>query len=90
MMGWSKSDEDVRADHDRDSRKHDWRPGDAPEHRLDRKIGTPLEIAALVKDVDIIRGAQLIELYASTVAEAAKLDLTIEFDARTGGPVVSR
>lgn len=27
-MGWSRPDEESRADHYRDSHKHEWRPGD--------------------------------------------------------------
>ena len=78
-MGWSRPDEDTRADHYRDERKHD-----TPAHRFDKPLGEALEIAALCRDVPITRAAELIELYAQTVAEKAKLDVAVEMDQRIG------
>lgn len=76
-MGWSRPDEDFRADHDRDSRKHDWRPGDAPElaTRLDRPITTAMDIVVLVKAMpSYLDAAKLIEQYAGMVAAGARVD----------------
>lgn len=60
-----------RADHERDLCKHEPRPTD----RLTPAIPTAVEIAALVKGMDDIRGAaRLIEQYARTVAAGARLE----------------
>lgn len=75
-MGWSKSDEESRADHFIDERKHDWRPGDKPAHRLDIPIPTAFDVAALVRLVDVNIGAQLIEQYAKTCAAEGRLEGT--------------
>lgn len=50
-------------DHERDYRKHEPRPSD----RLCVPIPTAVDVAALVKQVDIIQGAELIEQYARTM-----------------------
>lgn len=60
-MGWSRHDEDFRADHYRDERKHDPRPTDA--FHLRTPNATALDVAALVQLVDVEYGAQLIEQY---------------------------
>lgn len=60
-------------DHQRDHRKHDSLP-----HRVDRQIGTALDIALLCRCiVNIQDAADLIEQYAQTVAAQARLDATI-------------
>lgn len=60
-------------DHERDLRKHDSLP-----HRVDRQIGTALDIALLCRCiVNIQDSADLIEQYAQTVAAQARLDATI-------------
>lgn len=60
-------------DHERDLRKHDSLP-----HRLDRQIGTALDIALLCRCiVNIQDAADLIEQYAQTIASQARLDATI-------------
>jgi hypothetical protein len=62
-----------RADRERDYRKHEWRPGDAPD-RLSVAIPTAVEVAVLVKAIDITAGADLIEQYARTKASEARMD----------------
>lgn len=70
-MGWHRSDEDARADHYRDERKHEPRPDDPP-HRLDRKISTAEDIALCVRALrNLSEGAALIEQYAQMVASIA-------------------
>lgn len=67
-----------RADRDRDLAKHDRLP-----HRLERQIGTALDIALLCRClVDIQDAAALIEQYAQTVAADARLDATIKTSDR--------
>lgn len=76
-MGWSRPDEESRADHYRDSVKHDWRPGDKPElaTRLDRPLTTAMDIVVLVKAMpNYIDAAKLIEQYAGMVAAGARVD----------------
>lgn len=73
-MGWSRPDEDHRADHSRDLRKHDSLP-----HRVDRQISTAIDIALLCRLMDNIQdAADLIEQYAQMVAAGARLDETLE------------
>ena len=85
-MGWSSNNEESRADYERDSVSAEWRPGDAPPLSAEpKKPTTALEIAVLVKAVDPILGAKLIESYAGAVAASAKLegvDLAISRIAR--------
>lgn len=70
-MGWHRSDEDSRADHYRDERKHEPRRDDPP-HRLDRKISTAEDIALCVRALrSLPEGAALIEQYAQMVASIA-------------------
>ncbi len=78
-MGWSRRDEDYRADYERDLRKHD----DGP-HRLDVDIPTAIEIAAIVRNphVKLQSAADLIEQYARTVASGAAVDATEEAGKR--------
>lgn len=72
-MGWSSNQEESRADHYRDERKHDFEPID----RLERQIPTALDVASLVKLVDDISiGARLIEQYAKTCAAEARMEAT--------------
>jgi len=76
-MGWSRSDEEFRADHDRDERKHEWRPGDKPSPRPDLPQPSLLaiETALMVRHegIKLELAAQLIEEYAR--AEAARIRL---------------
>lgn len=57
-------------DHERDLRKHDPRPTD----RLAVQIPTAVDVAALVKQVGITDGANLIEAYADAKAAQGRLD----------------
>lgn len=73
-MGFSRPDEEFRADHHRDLRKHDSLP-----HRVDRQLSTALDIALLCRCLDNIQdAADLIEQYAQMVAAGARLDETLE------------
>ena len=75
-----------RADHDRDIRDADWRPGDPPPlapHRLNVLLANALEVAVLVKGVKNIRdAAALVEQYAQTVAAEARLQAVIDTSDR--------
>lgn len=77
-MGWSRSDEDYRADHYRDERKHEPRPGepDFPLRLETAPITGALEIAILVQAIPLERAAELIEAYARSQAAAARLEAT--------------
>jgi hypothetical protein len=76
-MGWNKPDEDTRADHFRDSRKHDFDP--LPVRLEPAPIPTAMEVALLVKALPNVRtAADLIEQYARTVASAAQVDVVEE------------
>jgi hypothetical protein len=77
---------EARWDRERDLRKHD-----SPSRstmpplplRLTPTISEALQIAILVKgERNFEKCAGLIEQYAQTVAEAAKLDLAIEYERR--------
>lgn len=70
-MGWSRPDEESRADHDHDHRKN-WTGDDVP-YRFDVKIATALEIAALgrMAGVTLQQSAELIEQYARVKAGEA-------------------
>jgi hypothetical protein len=90
-MGWNRSDEEFRADHYRDERKHEPRPGDrgfsAPRDelpvRLSPPIATALEVAILVKGLKNIRDAErLVEQYAQTVAAEARLQAVADTGER--------
>lgn len=71
--------QEQRWDHDRDLRKHEWRPGD----RLDVPICGALEVALLVKGLKNIDDAgKLIEQYAQTVASEARLQAVTETSER--------
>lgn len=77
MMGWSSNQEESRADHFIDERKHDWRPGDKPElaTRLDRPISTAEDIAICVRGMkNIADAAALIQQYADMVAVSARVE----------------
>lgn len=93
-MGWSRPDEESRADHFIDERKHDWRPGDKPAHRLDVPIPPAVEIALLVRNptVSLTRAADLIESYANTKALEGQLEGTKQaydrMDALLAKPVL--
>ena len=70
-MGWNAADEEYRADHYRDERKHDF----PTIRRLEPKVTTALEIAILVKNLpNVTEGAQLIEQYAHVVAACVRAD----------------
>lgn len=69
-MGWSRSDEEFRADHYRDERKHDTLP-----HRLDRPISTAMDVAILVRALGNIEdAAALIERFVDAKAAEKRLD----------------
>lgn len=68
-MGWSHPDEDTRADHYRDERKHDF-----PLHAEPKRTTTALEIAVLVKAIGLTEGADLIEQFGNTRAAEGRLD----------------
>lgn len=74
-MGWSRPDEESRADHFIDERKHDWRPGDKPAHRLDKPLTTAMDIVVLVKAMtNYVDAAKLVEQYAGMVAAGARVE----------------
>lgn len=77
--------QEERWDHDRDLRKN-WTPENDPlPVRLTPTISEAMQIAILVKgEKNFEKAAGLIEIYAQTVAERAKLDLAIEYDRRIG------
>jgi len=63
-MGYSRPDEEFRADRERDERKHDTLP-----HRLNRPISTAEDIAVCVRGMkNFSDAAALIEQYAQMVA----------------------
>lgn len=69
-MGFSRPDEEYRADYERDHRKHGRRP-----HRLDRKISTAIDIALLCRSMDNVEdAAALIDLYAANRASEARME----------------
>jgi hypothetical protein len=74
-MGWHRSDEDFRADHYRDTHKHDDTP---PLYAQSAPITGALEVAILAQAVPLQAAADLIQQYADTVAAGAKLDATAE------------
>jgi hypothetical protein len=76
-MGWSHPDEDTRADHYRDERKHD-----TPAHRFDKPTTTALEIAVLVQAISITQAAELIEQYGNTRAAEGRLEGVGQLDKR--------
>ncbi len=79
-MGWSRADEDYRADHYRDHAKHDRgfsAPSDThPPARLDAPISDLLSLVLLVKceSTSIPSAAELIDLYARNEAAKQRLD----------------
>lgn len=66
----TRQTQEQRWDHARDLAKHEPRPSD----RLSVAIPTAVDVAALVKRVDIITGADLIEQYARTCAAEARME----------------
>lgn len=69
-MGWSRPDEDYRADHYRDERKHDTLP-----HRLDPLFSLAMDVAIAVKDAPNLHvAAGLIDAYADAKAAQQRLD----------------
>jgi hypothetical protein len=70
-MGWSRPDEEFRADHDRDERKNDFPPID----RLERPLSTAEDICALVKlTPNFANAAKLIDQYADMKVACALHD----------------
>lgn len=66
-------------DHQREHRKHDWRPGDAPAHRFDIPISTALETIVLIKGMkDPREAAKLLDQYTNTALAAARIDRNID------------
>ena len=64
-----------RADHYRDSLKHEPRPTDSlPLHVQSAPIAGALEVAILAQAVPLQQAAELIEQYARAEAAAARLD----------------
>lgn len=75
-MGWSRPDEEYRADYERDHRKHDH--DEVPLRLTPAKMPTALEVALIVKGLaDPTKGAELIEQYARTVASEKEIE-TVE------------
>lgn len=70
-MGWSRSDEDYRADHYRDHAKHDDTP---PLYAQSPRVSGALEVAILVKAVPLQAAADLIEAYADAKAAEQRLE----------------
>lgn len=70
-MGWSRHDEEARADHYRAERKHDF-----PSIRhLEPKISRALELAILIKNLpNVTDGAKLIEDYVAERASEQRLE----------------
>jgi hypothetical protein len=83
-MSYAPSQEQ-RWDHRRDLAKHDERPGD----RLTPVMSEALEIAVLVKAINPVEGAKLIEQYGKTCAAAGRLDGVTETINRIAPPVQS-
>jgi hypothetical protein len=82
----NRASADQIADHERDHRKHEWRPGDPLPFRFETPIAGALEVALLVKAVKDPRdGAKLIEQYARTAAAEARLQAVID----TGDRIVA-
>ncbi len=82
-------DNSARWDRERDERKHDPRPGDrdyVPLCAQAAPMPTALEVALIVRGLaDPIKGADLIEQYARTVASAKEIE-TVE---RVGNRLVA-
>lgn len=69
-MGWSSPDEDSRADHYRDERKHDF-----PLHAEPKPMTTAMEIAVCIRGMaNITHVAELIQQYADMVAAGARCE----------------
>lgn len=74
-----------RADHDRDLRKHEPRPGDRDfPIRLETAIPASVDVAVLVRNpaVSLTAAADLIEQYARTRASEAAAEATLEVGNR--------
>ena len=74
-MGWHRSDEDYRADHYRDTLKHDDSP---PLYAQSPRVSGALEVAILAKAVPLQQAADLIEAYARSESAAARVEATAE------------
>ena len=62
-------------DHQRDLRKHDWRPGDEPPLSVQLKTATTaLETVCLIRAVDNDLAVELLEAYADAKAAAIRLE----------------
>lgn len=77
-MGWSRPDEESRADHYRDDHKHELRPGDrdyVPLHAQAAPISTAMDIALIVRGLkNPTEAAALIDQYAQMIAKIALAD----------------
>ena len=82
------ADEYERADHDRDLRKHEPRPGDKDfPIRLEKPLTTAMDIVVLVKALpNYAEAARLVEQYAGMVAAGARADEALANPQRAGGP----
>lgn len=74
-MGWSRSDEESRADHRRDLRKHEWRPGDP---MTDGQIAAELERIEIELHEAATKGQAACK-EAMTIIEAMMNDIGIPF-----------
>lgn len=89
-MGWSRNDEDFRADHYRDHAKQEPRPGDRdfPIRLETSPLSGAMTVAILVKGLpNVTDAASLIEQYAQTVASEARLQATIDTSDRIMGVI---
>ena len=69
-MGWTERN----WDHERDLRKHDFRPGDEPPLSCQAKPTTAIETVCLIRMVGTDLAVELLEAYADAKAAAVRLD----------------
>ena len=84
-MGWSSPNEESRADHYRDSMRHEPRPGErdyVPLSAEPAPMTTAMEIAVLAATVDITTAANLIEQFGNTRAAEGRLEGVANLDRR--------
>lgn len=76
-MGWSRPDEDSRADHYRDEHNHELRPGDRgfPLRLETAPLSTALDIALCVRSMkNPQEAAELIERYVGARAAEVRME----------------
>lgn len=67
-MGWSRPDEECRADYERDLHKHDFEPLKPTPH------STAMDIAMFVQRMSLVDGGKLIQQWAGWQADAERGD----------------